>query len=134
MSYDYDKSPNPKRFFRSREDNVVAGVCGGLAERFGWDALLVRLAAILIFFMTGPMILLAYIVTWMITPKRPRGHANMSPEEDAFWRSVSDRPSVTFSNLKYKFRDLDDRLQNLERNVTSDEWRLRKEFRDLEGN
>ena len=30
--------------------------------------------------------------------------------------------------------DLEDRLQNLERNVTSDEWRLRREFRNLEKN
>jgi phage shock protein C len=28
--------------------------------------------------------------------------------------------------------DLDERLQSIERKVTSDEWRLRKEFRDLE--
>ena len=28
-------SPNPKRYYRSRHDKVIAGVCGGLAERFG---------------------------------------------------------------------------------------------------
>ena len=45
---------------------------------------------------------------------------------------VSDRPQVTFSNLRYKFMDLEDRLQGLESSVTSNEWRLRKQFRDLE--
>lgn len=126
-------SPNPKKFCRSRSDRVIAGICGGLAERFGWEPLLVRLVALaILFFMAGPLIVVAYFVTWMITPKTPRGGFSLSPEEDQFWREVSDRPSATFSNLKYTFMDLEERLQSLERNVTSDEWRLRKEFRDLE--
>ena len=127
------RSPNPKRFYRSRTDNVIAGVCGGLAERFGWEPLLVRLAAVALFlFVAGPLVFVAYIITWMITPKAPYGERPLSPEEDEFWRGVSDRPSATFSNLKYTFMDLEDRLQTLERNVTSDEWRLRMEFRDLD--
>ena len=128
-------SPNPKKFYRSRNDRVLAGVCGGLAERFGWEPLLTRLAAVAIFFfMAGPLIVIAYIVTALITPKTPLGGRSLSPDEDAFWRGVSDRPGVTFANLKYTFMDMEDRLQTLERNVTSDEWRLRKQFRDLEQN
>lgn len=130
---DMFSSPNPKKFYRSRNDRVIAGICGGLAERFGWEPLLVRLAAVAIFFfMAGPLIIVGYVVTWMLTPKAPLGGRRLDPDEDAFWRGVSDRPSVTFSNLKYTFMDLEERLQTLERNVTSDEWRLRKEFRDLE--
>lgn len=126
-------SPNPKRFYRSREDKVIAGVCGGLAERFGWEPVLVRVLAVLaFFFLMGPLALIAYVTIWMITPRRPFGLASVSPDEDAFWRNVSDRPRVTFGNLKYTFMDLDERLRSIERKVTSDEWRLRKEFRDLE--
>lgn len=132
---DMFRSPNPKKFYRSRNDRVIAGICGGIAERFGWEPLVVRLLAVAsFFFFAGPLAVIAYIVVWMITPKAPMGGRNLSPEEDAFWRGVSDRPTVTFSNLKYSFMDLEDRLQTLERNVTSDEWRLRKEFRDLEQN
>ncbi|MEL6257497.1 MAG: envelope stress response membrane protein PspC [Pseudomonadota bacterium] len=134
MSYDFDRSPNPKRLFRSRNDRVLAGVCGGLAYRYDWDPLVVRLVAIaMFFFLAGPLIIVAYVVMWMITPKEPPFRRPMGAEEEAFWRGVSDRPAVTFSNLKYTFNDLEDRLQGLERKVTSDEWRLRKEFRDLEG-
>ncbi|MEO0982497.1 MAG: envelope stress response membrane protein PspC [Pseudomonadota bacterium] len=131
--HDFERSPNPKRFYRSRDDRVWAGVCGGLAERYGWDPLAVRIGAVAAFFLfAGPLIIFAYIIIWMITPKSPIGRPPLDEEEDAFWRGVSDRPTVTFSNLKYTFNDLEDRLQRLERNVTSDEWRLRKEFRDLE--
>ncbi|MEQ3649797.1 envelope stress response membrane protein PspC [Hyphomonas sp.] len=126
-------SPNPKRYYRSRHDKVIAGVCGGLAERFGWEPILVRLLAVLaFFFIAGPIALIAYIVVWMITPRTPLGGRLISPEEDVFWRNVNDRPRATFGNLKYTFMDLDERLRDIERKVTSDEWRLRKEFRDLE--
>ena len=130
---DYNTSPNPKRFYRSRRDKVIAGVCAGLAERFGWDVTIVRVAAIALAVIGGPAIL-AYIIAAVIVPKEPIGRAPVSDEEDAFWRGVSDRPRVTFGNLKYTFMELEDRLQKLERDVTSDDWRLRKEFRDLERN
>lgn len=135
MTRDYTASPNPIRFQRSRSDRVIAGICGGLAERFGWEPLLVRLLGVALFFFgAGPLIVIAYIVVWMITPRRPRATGSpANPDEEDFWRGVSDRPRATFSNLKYSFMDLEDRLQKLERNVTSEEWRLRREFRDLEG-
>ena len=132
-SYDPYASPNPKRFYRSRSDSVICGVCGGIAERFGWDSTLVRILTVLLtIFMMGPVAIVAYIVICMITPRTPIGYGSVSPEEDAFWRGVSDRPRATFGTIKYTFMDLDERLKNIERTVTSEEWRLRQEFRDLE--
>ena len=131
--YGYVGSPNPKRLYRSRRERVIAGICGGIAERYGWEPTLLRIAAVLAFFLfAGPLIILAYVVCWMVIPKRPLNARQLSPDEDSFWRGVSDKPTVTFSNLRYKFMDLDDRLQRMEHAVVSDEWRLRKEFRDLE--
>ena len=83
-------------------------------------------------FMFGPISIIIYLTIWIITPRTPFGRNSITPEEDAFWRGVSDRPRATFGHLKYTFMDLDERLQSIERKVTSDEWRLRKEFRDLE--
>ena len=127
-------SPNPKRFYRSRTDKVIAGVCGGIAERFGWEPTLVRVLAAILFFtgVASGFIFIGYIVVWMITPKEPFGRRDLRPEEDQFWRNVSDRPRMTASGLKYTFMDLEQRLQNIERSVTSEEWRLKKAFRDLE--
>ena len=129
------RSPNPKRFYRSRTDRVWLGVCGGVAERFGWEPTLVRLLFVLsIFFMAGPFSIFAYIIAAMITPKEPMGRRNLAPEEEQVWRNVSDRPRVTASGLKYTFMDLEERLRNIERSVTSEEWRLKKAFKDLEQN
>ncbi len=136
MTQDFNASPNPTRFKRSRTDRVIAGVCGGLAERFGWEPLLVRLLAVASFFlMFGPLVIIAYMVVWLITPSRSRADyvGTGDTEEAAFWRGVSDSPRVTFGNLRYTYMDLEERLRRLERDVTSDEWRLRRAFRDLEG-
>ena len=131
--YDYVGSPNPKKLYRSTSDRVIGGVCGGISERFGWEPTLVRIGTVIATLMfAGPLMVIAYMVLWIITPKRPRGSRPLSQEEDTFWRGVSDKPSVTFSNIRYKFMDLEDRLQSMERAVTSEEWRLRKQFRDLE--
>ena len=129
---EYTRHHNPNRFYRSR-DRMVAGVCAGIADRMGWDATLVRIvavASVLTGFFSG-FVILAYLIAWMVTPKRPFG-SNLSPEEETFWRGVSDRPKVTLSNIRYKFKDMEERLRDLERSVTDDEWRLRRQFRDLE--
>ena len=129
------RSPNPKRFYRSRTDRVWLGVCGGIAERFGWEPTLVRVLFVLsIFLFAGPFAIFAYVIAAMITPKEPMGRPNLAPEEEQFWRNVSDRPRVTASGLKYTFMDLEERLRNIERSVTSEEWRLKKAFKYLEQN
>ncbi len=58
-----------KRLYRSRKDRVIGGVCGGLAEYFGVDPLVIRLAFLLLLFFGGGLIL--YIIFWIIVPQRP---------------------------------------------------------------
>lgn len=55
---------------RPREGAVIAGVCAGLAERFGWNANMVRLAFVLSCLLPGPQFVI-YLVLWVIMPKRP---------------------------------------------------------------
>ncbi len=130
---EYLRSPNPKHLYRSRSHRILGGVCGGIAERYGWDITLVRVLSVLAFFLfAGPLMILAYVIAWIVMPQRPMNARTISPEEESFWRGVSDRPRATFGQLKYTFMDLDERLRDIERKVTSDEWKLRKDFRDLE--
>lgn len=55
---------------RRGQGRVIAGVCGGLAQRFGLSPTLVRLAFV-IFGLTGAGEL-AYLVLWIVMPKAPR--------------------------------------------------------------
>ena len=59
-----------KRLYRSRDDAVVAGVCGGIAEYFSLDPSLVRLAVILTIFLGGAGVVV-YLVAWLIVPENP---------------------------------------------------------------
>ena len=54
---------------RPREDKIVAGVCAGLAERFGWSANTVRMLFLLSCLLPGPQFVI-YLVLWVIMPKR----------------------------------------------------------------
>ena len=59
-----------KRLYRSRTDRRLAGVCGGVAEYFGWDPTLVRIAWILLTLLGGSGVLL-YLIFWLVMPEAP---------------------------------------------------------------
>lgn len=61
---------NTKRIYRSEEDRIFAGVCGGFGEYFDIDPVIVRLLWIL-FIMVGGSGIVLYIIAWLIIPKRP---------------------------------------------------------------
>jgi signal transduction histidine kinase len=61
-------SPHPPpRLRRDPASGVVAGVCAGVGERFGVDALVVRIGFVLASF-TGGIGLAAYVVMWAVMP------------------------------------------------------------------
>lgn len=55
---------------RPRSGRVIAGVCAGLANRFGWNANVVRLLFILSLLLPGPQ-LIVYLVMWIVIPQEP---------------------------------------------------------------
>lgn len=52
---------------RSRDNRWIAGVCGGLARRFGLSPGLVRLLFVLSCLLPGPQVLI-YLAMWIIVP------------------------------------------------------------------
>ncbi len=58
-----------RKFYLSSTDKKLGGVCGGLAEYFDIDPLLVRIAFLVLFFGFGTG-LLAYIILWILAPKK----------------------------------------------------------------
>lgn len=59
-----------KRLYRSITDRKVAGVCGGIADYFGVDTTLVRLAWLIAIFSAGSG-LIVYILAVIIIPNEP---------------------------------------------------------------
>ena len=68
---DDNKNNSPKRLYRSASDRKICGVCGGLADYFGLDSTLIRLAFIalaVLGFSTG---LILYILAAVVMPDEP---------------------------------------------------------------
>jgi phage shock protein C len=59
-----------KRLYRSRNDRMLAGVCGGIADYFGVDSNLVRILTVVSLLLPGPQVL-AYLIAWVIVPQQP---------------------------------------------------------------
>ena len=59
---------NGKKLYRSDENKMLAGVCGGIAEYFGVYPTLIRLAWV-VFSLLGGSGLLAYILAAIIIPR-----------------------------------------------------------------
>ena len=53
--------------YRPRDDRMIAGVCSGIARRFGLEPTLVRILFVASLFLPGPQILI-YLAAWLLMP------------------------------------------------------------------
>lgn len=61
------------RLYRSRSDRMLAGVAGGLADRFDLDPSFVRVGWAILTLLSGGIFLLIYIVMAIVVPEEPVG-------------------------------------------------------------
>ena len=55
---------------RSRNDRMIAGVCGGFAKALGWNSTAVRILYVIVSIMSAAFPgTLAYIILWMVMPE-----------------------------------------------------------------
>jgi phage shock protein C len=64
-------SQHSKRLYRSRTDRMIAGVCGGIAEYFDIDPVIVRIIAVVLLLPGGAPGVLPYLVLWAVVPLSP---------------------------------------------------------------
>jgi phage shock protein PspC (stress-responsive transcriptional regulator) len=64
-------SPVNRRLTRDSRHAVIAGVCAGLARRFGISRTAVRLAFVLSCILPGPQFI-AYLLLWVLMPRDDR--------------------------------------------------------------
>ena len=56
-----------KTLYRPRDDRMIAGVCSGIARRFGIEPDLVRILFVASLLLPGPQILI-YLAAWLLMP------------------------------------------------------------------
>jgi phage shock protein C len=65
-------NPNPqpvKRLVRTSNDQMIGGVCGGLARYFDVDPTLVRVVAVVALVVAFPAAVVGYLLAWAIMPR-----------------------------------------------------------------
>ncbi len=56
---------------RSRDQRMIAGVCGGIAEWLGWSASVVRLLYVIVSIASAAFPgILVYVILWVLMPER----------------------------------------------------------------
>jgi phage shock protein C len=61
----------PKKLLRSKDERMIAGVCGGLAKYAGVDPVIVRLVMVALVIFGGAGALL-YLAAWIIIPEEEK--------------------------------------------------------------
>lgn len=134
------------KLYRDGENGMIAGVCAGLADFFDVNVKMLRIAVAVgaLFF---PSLILAYIVLALLLKKKSAGDGNGAADEPKRRKKKRARrddgaatgfgsqnhapPHATLSRVRRRFADLDARLQRLEKYVTSERYRLDREFEGL---
>lgn len=126
------REPGPRRLYRDRENGIVAGVCAGIADYFGFDVTITRIIVAIGLFVFLPTTLVAYVVLALLLPTKPRESARARDDaSETLQRSVRSSPHSTLDNIRHRFREVDGRLQRLEKYMTSKRFKLDREFESL---
>ncbi|WP_342658762.1 envelope stress response membrane protein PspC [Sphingomonas sp. NY01] len=125
-------SASRTQFYLDKQNAKFKGVCAGIADYTGIDALWVRVAAVLLT-VSGvgiPWVPLAYVlVAWMAVAK-PIG-LYQTDDDAKFWQGVRSNPKRSTAEVRSKFRDIDRRLADIELHYTSRNSRLADEIDSL---
>ena len=85
---EHPQAPAPQRRLRlSRRDRMIGGVCGGVARYLDLDAVIVRVAAVVLA-LSGGLGVVLYVVSWIVMP-------DAEPGEPERTRPPARRPAVT---------------------------------------
>lgn len=72
-----------KRLYRSRNERMIAGVCGGLGEYLNTDPTVIRILFILLAILgAGFGGIFLYLAMWLIVPEEPLASTHPSPAEE----------------------------------------------------
>lgn len=119
-------APSRTKFYRDKQNGKWAGVCSGLADYTGVEALWIRIGFLILTIAFG-WPLLAYIAIAMLAPVKPIG-LYRNPDEQKFWQGVRANPARGSRDVRASFRELDRRLADIELYYTSRNTRLADEI------
>jgi phage shock protein C len=117
----------------------VSGVCAGIAGYYGLNLRLIRILMIIAAFINpfltiGGYALATFLLQPLPEPKPDGGQSEMNAGSSAERAKAAEEelpPELRFAALKDKFRELEERTGGMETLVTSSEFRLRRDFKNM---
>jgi|GEM_PF-319070 len=143
---------SPRGLYRDADRAMLGGVCAGLAGYFGLNLRVTRFLAFIAFLMAMPVAVISYLAAVFLLPaesrhgndgvvvsrccwgKRRARRAERIRERRRTRRSEAATPlpaGPTVKDVRERYRSLDKRLAELEKQVTSPRFQLEQEFRKL---
>ena len=123
------RRPSPRTLYRDKRNGKVFGVFAGIADYFGFKKGATQICGLILCLMFPPLIIV-YIVLGFVLPAQPENlYASDSLEK--MWRAYRRSPIGTVDEVKHRFRSMEARMQKMERYVTSNRFKLDKDFQNL---
>lgn len=124
-------SASRTKFYLDKQNAKWMGVCSGIADYTGIDAIWVRIGMVLVTLMGGfPWTLIAYLTAGWIADPKPLGLYD-DAEDAKFWQGVRQSPARSTRDVRAKFRDIDRRLADVETFYTARNSSLANEIDSL---
>lgn len=116
--------------YRDKHNAKLLGVASGIADYTGVNALWVRLALIMLLFITAGGIIPFYLIAGLLLNKKPP-HLYHDPQETKYWQGVRQSPKRTAREIRSRMKDIDRRLAEVETFYVSSNPRLTAEIERL---
>ena len=116
--------------YRDKANAKLMGVCSGIADYTGVDALWIRLAVVLLVFATGGGAIPFYFIAGLLLNKKP-SHLYVDKAEHKYWQGVRQNPKRTAREIRARMKDVDRRLAEVETFYVSSNPRLNAEIERL---
>lgn len=118
--------------YRDKRNGKLGGVCAGIARKVGVEPWLVRVLAVTGLVFTSFLTLVLYIAAWLLLDDRPQTEeAGPTHVKSTGWQSGLS-PHDALTTLETRLQGLNGRVAKMERLLTSQEFRVRREFKDLD--
>ncbi len=117
--------------YRDKQNGKLMGVCSGIADYTGVNAIWVRLATVMLFFMTSGAVLPIYLLMGLLLNKKPAHLYSADPGETQYWQRVRQNPKRTAREIRGQMKDVDRRLAEVESYYVSSNPRLNAQIEQL---
>lgn len=88
-----------KKLYRSKQNKVIAGICGGIGNYFDIDPIIIRILLVVAAF-SGGVGLLVYFIAWIIIPKEEINYQEINTQpNNVYQQTTSSFENVNNENL-----------------------------------